>query len=68
MPASEAILLYLPEQTYKNYTHIPREVTDCERIVFSSIVAPCGQLELCSSVGYIEQGVRLQVLLLVNTK
>ena len=77
MPTSVVILLYPPVRPYsyvrqsrltRIITHIPREVTDCERIVFSSIVAPCGELELCSPAGYIEQGVRLQVLLFVNAK
>ena len=52
----------------RTITHVPREFTDCERTGLSSMVAPCGELELCSPVGYIEQGVRLQVLSLVNIK
>ena len=69
--------IYLPVRSYsytyqsrltRTITHIPREFTDCESIGLSSIVAPCEELELSSPAGYIEQGVRLQVLLLVNAK
>ena len=64
IPASEVIQSRLTRST----THVPCEFTDWERIGLSLIAGPCGELKLCSPVGYIKQDVSLDINLLFNTK